>query len=158
MLLKVQNGLLNRFVAITDALVQGRVTDTFTRGDLAERDFQPARNERQCPSRVRVLKGGGRPTAISRLVIAARVDAVDAVPVRAWPHVLPERGEVSAPAVTDRDTASAVEPIVRRGRRVAPAFHVSPRHVLAGLDAVQKAAVDDVAVGVHQLIISWIAA
>lgn len=81
------------------------------------------------PPPVPRLLFGGRPSAITRLVVAVVVDSLDRVPVRPRPHVAQERRKVVSPLVAHADAAPAVVGVAGRCGIVATLFRVLPRPI-----------------------------
>ena len=82
-------------------------------------------------SQVAMLRVPRQPSAVSRLVVSARVNTVDGQALWAWPHVGEERAKISAPSVAHRHALRAIEAVVACAMRVAAAFHAAPDGVFA---------------------------
>lgn len=84
-------------------------------------------------SLIRRLLKRGSPSAITGFVVAVGVYSVDAV-LRAWfhTHVL-KKVFVLAPSFTNRNTASAIQIVVRRANTITPFFKRRPDLIFGGL-------------------------
>lgn len=75
---------------------------------------------------IRGLLGGGRPAAVTRLVVAVVVNTVDRASAWTFSHIRQEVQEVGAPAIADRDSSSTVVAVRSVSTVVAPAVHRAP--------------------------------
>lgn len=70
------------------------------------------------------------PPTVAGLIVTRWVDAIQCVSLWAWTHVIKERDEAVAPALTNVRAFAAIEAVVAAARRVASALHRAKDRVL----------------------------
>lgn len=128
------------FVPVPDTRMEGRVGDTFQSRVLLERHAPFRCNDDVVGPRVVALHSRRSPSAVSRLVVAVDVDAVEGRPVRALPHVCQKCREVVAPLVAHRDAATAVGGELVVSGIKAPRLRAQPAPVLGSACASHRGA------------------
>ena len=148
------NRRCERLAESDEPVVKGVVVDSCQSSRLLQRHALIVEHDQAVPSRVVGLHVPGRPSTVTRLVVAGRVDAVDGQPFGGWSHIGKEGCEIVAPSVAHDDPSRSVLGVGVRTGRVAPALHRSPRAVLLSVLAREQAPVLRVASGAHRLLLA----
>lgn len=108
-------------------------------------------------TQVPMLLGRAQPSAVCRLIVAARIYAIDREVFGTRAHIREEGAEIIPPAIAYAHATRSVELVVTRRLHVATAFHAAPDRVLARVQ-VASIALARVATGAHRALFTSAAA
>lgn len=107
--LNVSDGLCQRDIAIPNVPVEALVVDASSRSGVLENHARSVEVDEHIRPSVPALRGLGRPSAITWLVVSVWILAVKRCSVWAWSHVAQKCSEVVAPSVAHRDSSASVK-------------------------------------------------
>jgi hypothetical protein len=140
MMNRCRQGALGR-PSVHEAVLQSAVVDAGSTRPLAKgTGFSIPRHGAVGSAIIRLLMFRG-PSAISRVVVARIVDAVQRIAFRTTTHVPKEGRVISQPLVGHCDTTPAVVFIAGQFRVVAACFSFAPRPIFSRLSAFERLSV-----------------